>query len=122
VSDQDVAQDKSIPDGDSMPNQSLGRQHSVTGIASFIIGVFNLVLFGFSGYLGFKGTPFRLIHFLEIAVLCVVPFLWVAGLVLSVIGLFRKKDHKLFSILGLVTSLLYLCPLAFTILGFIIGR
>jgi len=122
VLDQDVAQDKSRPNGDSVPNQSLGRQHSLTGIVSCIIGVFDLVVFGFSSYLGFRGTPFRLIHFLEIVVICVLPFLWAAGLVLAVIGLFRKKDHKLFPILGLVTSILYLCPLAFTILGFIIGR
>jgi hypothetical protein len=120
--DQDVTQDKSKPDGDSIPNQSPGRQHSVTGIASFIIGVFNLVVFGFSSYLSFRGTPFRLIHFLEITVLCAVPFLWIAGLVLAVIGLSRKNDRKLFPILGLFTSTLYLCPLAFTILGFIIGR
>jgi hypothetical protein len=120
--DQDIVQNNNLPDGNSVSNQPPGRRHSLTGIASSIIGVFDLVVFGLFSLSGFRGTPFRLIHSLELVVLCVVPFLWVAGLVLAIIGLSRKKDRKLFPILGLVASILYLLPLAITILGVVVGR
>lgn len=119
--DHDVVQDKTLPNSDSIPKQSPGRQHSPTGIASGIIGVFDLVVFGLFSYLGYRGTPFRLIHSLELAVLCIVPFLWVIGLVLALIGLFQKKERKLFPILGLVTNVIYLCPLAIMILSLVGG-
>lgn len=76
--DQDAEQEKSIPNDDGAPNQLLVQKHSLTGIASFLIGAFNLFVFGFSSYLGYRGTPFRLLHSLELVVICVIPFfgLW----------------------------------------------
>jgi hypothetical protein len=116
--DHDVAQDINLPDGDSVSKQSPGRQHSPTGIASSIIGVINLVVFGLSMFIR---APASLVQSFENARLCIVPFFWIAGLVLAVIGLFRKKDRKLFPILGLVINFIYLCPIALTILGLVYG-
>ena len=117
--DHDIAQDKNLPDGDSVSKQSPGRQHSPTGIASSIIGIIGLVVFGLSMFIS---APASLVQSLELVRLCILPFLWITGLVFAVIGLSRKKDRKLFPILGLIASILYLCPLAVTILGFVVSR
>jgi ABC-type transport system involved in cytochrome c biogenesis permease subunit len=117
--DHEVAQGQNLPDGDRVSKQSPDLRHSPTGIASSIIGVIGLVFFGLSIFIS---APASLVQSLELARLCIVPILWITGLVLAVIGLSRKKDRKLFPILGLIASILYLCPLAVTILGFVVSR
>jgi hypothetical protein len=95
---------------------------SPLGIASIIIGIINPVLFLLNGYFSFRGMPMTLIRMLEFAMFCVVPILWLVGLILASIGLSRQPGKKTIPIVGLILNLLYLCPLAFSIFGFFIGR
>jgi len=104
---------------DSVPPSPRG--HSPFGVVSIIIGILNPTLFIMSGYFSYRGTPYTLIRILESSVLCVVPFLWVAGLVLAIIGLAHKQQRKLLPVVGLILNIIYLCPLAFSFFVFFIG-
>jgi hypothetical protein len=115
---EDGKQDNNLPEGDNATNQSPVLRHSLTSIASSIFGVIGLVVFGSSLFIS---APASLVHSLELARLCIVPVIWIIGLILAIIGLSRRKDRKLFPILGLVIGILYLCPLAITILGFVVS-
>ena len=121
MSNQDVEQKTNIPEGSSETSQPSMCKHSTTGIISTIIGFVDIAIFGISSFVGYRGTNFDLASSLELVVLCVVPFFWLTGLVLAIIALIRKKDRKLFPILGLVINTIYLCPIVLMVFTFLAG-
>ncbi len=115
------APEKNEPINGTDPVPPSPRGRSSIGIASIIIGILNPILFGMYGYFSYRGMPYTLIRILESSLVCVVPVLWIAGLVLAIIGLARKRERKLLPLVGLILNIIYLCPLAFSFFGLFMG-
>lgn len=97
-------------------------QHSKTGIASFVIGILNLLgLIAFllytNYYLERSFDPDTIIQavFSSIGAGILYILILLAGLLLGIISMFQKNTKKLFGILGLAVSILDI--LAFVILA-----
>jgi hypothetical protein len=104
------------------PIQGSPRKQSSLGIISLCIGVFGFALLFTYMVSSFVGLPASAVQSFEKVILCLPPFLVITGLVLSIVGLLRRKDKKLFPILGLVINVLYLITqILVTLLLFVSG-
>jgi hypothetical protein len=104
------------------PIQGSPKKRSLLGVISLCIGVFGFAMLLTYMLLYFVPVPSSVVHNFEMVILCLPPFLIITGLVLSIVGLLRRKDKKLFPILGLIINVLYLITqILVTLLLFVSG-
>jgi hypothetical protein len=93
------------------------RKHSKLGIASFVVGIFNVLVFMFYTYLFTKwlmaneeiamqpgGLDGMQVPANVMAMISFLVVLILIGFLVGVFGLFEKKKRKMFSIVGILLN------------------